>query len=223
MKAMAALAALSLIGPLASAQGLSSEDLAAGQFLVAGRGLLDPNFAKTVILLVSHDDDGAMGIIVNRPTPVKLEQMVEELQEGAERPETVWVGGPVAHWQLVLLFKSEFQPEDTESVLDGVYFSGSRVVLEDLLEGTMEFRVYAGYAGWSPGQLEHEIARGSWHILPGEPELVFDAEPESLWEELVTRGEAKWVSLPADEPLMSISRDEAAGLCAVCPQDSRRR
>ena len=186
------------MGPLAWAQELGAEDLAAGQFLVAGRGLLDPNFFKTVILLVSHDDDGALGIIINRPTEVKLAQMIEDLAGEGERPETVWVGGPVAHWQLMLLFKSELQLEDAESVLDGVYFSGSRVVLEELLEGDMEFRVYAGYAGWSPGQLEYEIARGGWHILPGDPEMVFDRDAESLWKELVTRGEADWVDLRED-------------------------
>ena len=186
------------MSPLARAQGIGSDDPAPGKFLVASRSLLDPNFSKTVILLVSSDDDGALGIIINRPTPVTLDQMVEDLQGIEEDPETVWVGGPVAHWQLVLLFRSEFHPEDTESVLEGVYFSGSREVLEDLLEGDMEYRVYAGYAGWSPGQLEHEIARGSWHVLPGESEMIFDGDPMSLWEELVVRGEGEWVTLPGD-------------------------
>ena len=196
---------LLLMSPLAWAQGVGSDNPAPGKFLVASRSLLDPNFSRTVILLVSFDDDGALGIIINKPTPVTLDQMVEELQGDEEDPEAVWVGGPVAHWQLVLLFKSDFHPEDTESVLEGVYFSGSREVLEDLLEGDMEFRVYAGYAGWSPGQLEHEIARGSWHVLPGEPELVFDSDPASLWEELVARGEAEWATLPRDGRLVHLA------------------
>ena len=189
------------------AQGSGSDDPAAGKFLVATRSLLDPNFSRTVILLVSSDDDGALGIIINKPTPVTLNQMVEDLQGDEDDPVEVWVGGPVAHWQLVLLFKSDSHPEDTESVLDGVYFSGSREVLEDVLERDMDLRVYAGYAGWSPGQLEHEIARGSWHVLPGEPELVFDGDPASLWEELVARGEAEWVTLPMDGHLVHLAEN----------------
>lgn len=192
---VAVAAVLCLISPLVWAQGTGSEDPAVGKFLIASRGLLDPNFSRTVVLLVAQNDEGALGIVINRPTQVKLGQMVEDLENADERPETVWVGGPVAHWQLVLLFKADFQAEDTESVLDGVYFSGSRVVLEELLEGDLEFRIFAGYAGWSPGQLEHEIARGSWHVLPGDPEVIFDNEPESLWEELVARGEARWVNI----------------------------
>lgn len=188
--------ALCLIGPFAWAQERSSEDPAAGQLLIASRGLLDPNFSKSVILLVTFNDEGALGIIINRPTQVRLGEMIGDLEKADESSETVWVGGPVAHWQLVLLFKSDSQTEDAESVLDGVYFSGSRAVLEEVLESDKEFRIFAGYAGWSPGQLEHEIARGSWHVLPGDPEVVFDHEPESLWEELVSRGEARWVSLP---------------------------
>lgn len=196
-----------LMSSHAWAQGGGSDDPAAGKFLVASRSLLDPNFSRTVILLVSSDDDGALGIIINKPTPVTLDQMVEDLQGDEDEPVEVWVGGPVAHWQLVLLFKSDSHPEDTESVLDGVYFSGSREVLEDVLDRDMDLRVYAGYAGWSPGQLEHEIARGSWHVLPGEPELVFDGDPASLWEELVARGEAEWVTLPMEGRLVHLAEN----------------
>jgi putative transcriptional regulator len=191
-------ALLSLGASTGWTQGNDAGNLAPGQFLIASRGLLDPNFAKTVVLVVVHNDEGAVGVILNRPTEVRLAEMVEELEGVEERPETVWVGGPVAHWQLVLLFRTELESEEDEPVFEDVYFSASRAVLEQLLEKNEEFRVYAGYAGWSPGQLEQEIARGGWHVLPGDPEMVFDPEPLSLWKELVTRGEARWVQLPDD-------------------------
>lgn len=188
-------ALLLLVSSPVAAQGKAPGELAAGQFLIASRGLLDPNFAKTVVLLIAHNDEGAMGVIINRPTEVELGQMLEELEDAESRARTVWVGGPVAHWQLVLLFRSAEGSDQDEPVFEDVYFSASREVLESLLERGIEFRIYAGYAGWSPGQLEQEIARGGWHVLPGTAEMVFDNEPLTLWRELVTRGEAKWVRL----------------------------
>lgn len=211
-----ALLALLSLGPADGwAQETAGGDLAPGQFLIASRGLLDPNFAKTVVLVVVHNDEGAVGVILNRPTEVRLAEMIEQLEGIDERPETVWVGGPVAHWQLVLLFRTDLDSEEDEPVFDDVYFSASRAVLEQLLEKNLDFRVYAGYAGWSPGQLEQEIARGGWHVLPGDPEMVFDPEPLTLWKELVTRGEAKWVDLPADDRVLAATgrragREESA-------------
>jgi putative transcriptional regulator len=200
-------AALLLVqGPAARAQSGGIGNLEVGQFLIASRNLLDPNFAKTVVLLVVHNEEGAMGVVINRPSEVKLGQVIDDLEGIEDRPETVWVGGPVAHWQLVLLFRSGFELEEDEPILDDVYFSVSRNVLESLLEADMEFRVFAGYAGWSAGQLEQEIARGGWHVLPGDPEMVFDQEPFTLWKELVTRGEARWVSLPGDGRHASMRR-----------------
>lgn len=181
---------------LAQEIGSPSGEPAAGKLLVASRGLLEPNFDRTVVLLVNHSDEGAMGIIINRPTEVRLGELVSDLEGVEEREETVWVGGPVAHWQMVLLIRSKKVPEGAENVFENVHFSASRVVLDQLLAKDTEFRVYAGYAGWTAGQLEHEIARGGWHVLPGEPELIFDPAPLELWRELIVRGEAKWVYRP---------------------------
>lgn len=172
-----------------------ADELGAGSFLVAGRGLLDPNFAHTVVLLLDHDDDGALGVIINRPTEVGLSEMVTDLELPEDRPQTVWVGGPVAHWQLILLVRATAAIDGAERVFDDVHFTGSREVLEQVLKEDLEFRPYAGYAGWGPGQLEGEIDRGGWHVLPGDPDLVFDAAPMDLWKELITRGESQWASL----------------------------
>lgn len=164
-----------------------------GTFLVASRGLLDPNFSRTVVLLVDYSEEGAIGVILNRPTEIKLNEMVTDMEKLQDRPETVWVGGPVAHWQVMLLVRSESDLEGAERVFEDIHFTASRLVLEEIVESDTDFRSYAGYAGWSPGQLDGEIERGGWHVLPGDVEMVFDAEPHELWFELIQRGEAKWV------------------------------
>ncbi len=171
------------------------DDLAEGKFLVASRSLIDPNFSRTVVLILDYSADGALGLIINRPTDVTLGRMVPDLEGVEDHPETVWVGGPVAHWQMVLLLRSTAEIDGAERVFDTIHFTASRVVLEEALERETEFRMYAGYAGWAAGQLEGEIDRGSWHILPGDPELVFDDAPLDLWQELIARGEAQWASL----------------------------
>jgi len=147
------------------------------------------------VLLLDYNENGALGVIINRPTRVKLSEMVGDLEAAQERPETVFVGGPVAHWQLVVLVRSKRELEGAERVFEDIHFTASRVVLEQVLDDNQEFRPYAGYAGWGAGQLEDEIDRGSWHVLPGEPDMVFDAAPLELWRELIARGEALWASL----------------------------
>lgn len=175
-----------------SAAGGSAGAPAAGRFLVAARTLRDPNFVETVILLVDFGDEGATGVIINRPTEIPLAGVLPEVSGLKDREDKVWQGGPVASWQLVLLTRSAEAGEGSRRVLSDVYFSTSRLLLERLVEESQEFRVYAGYAGWSPGQLEGEIARGGWSVLPGDPEMVFDPHPFSLWRELLERSSGKW-------------------------------
>jgi putative transcriptional regulator len=172
--------------------GSSANELAAGKFLVASRTLLDPNFVEAVILLVDYSDEGAMGLVLNRPTEMKLATLLPEIDAVANRPDTVWLGGPVAIWQMVLLSRLEQRIEGSQPVLEDIHFSASRVVLEELVERGAEFRVYAGYAGWAPGQLDHELARGGWHLLPGDAAMVFDLAPSELWPELIRRSTVQW-------------------------------
>lgn len=175
-------------------------ELAKGNFLIASRTLRDPNFVQSVILLLEYGSEGAMGIIINRPTQMALSSMLPEIESLEQRPDTVWLGGPVSRWQMILLMRSEQELEGSRKVFEDVYFSASRVVLESLVDEDVEFRVYAGYAGWSAGQLEQEMTRGGWLILPGDAAMVFDEAPDELWQELVQRADVKWVrrELPAD-------------------------
>lgn len=191
----ASLIRMSLLSGLLVAVPLSAQpaELAKGNFLVASRSLHDPNFVHAVILLVEYGSDGAMGIIINRPTKMALSIMLPDIESLERRTDTVWLGGPVSRWQMFLLTRTPNEIEGSTRILEDLYLSASRILLESLVEEETDFRVYAGYAGWSPGQLEHEVARGSWHILPGEAAMVFDEAPEELWQELVQRADVKWV------------------------------
>ena len=220
-----ALARLSMIGGLALAPTLlRADELAAGKFLVASRGLLDPNFAQTVVLLIQYDNDGAMGVIINRPTEVGLEELLPDLRDDRRAHVTVGVGGPVAHWQMILLYRRESGLDESNPVFEDVFFSASRGVLDLLLTEGDEFRIYAGYAGWAPGQLEFEVDRGSWYVLPGDVASIFGSAPFELWRELIVQGEAKWVGLPGSQaPDDGPAAAAAAAKCAVVEVSSVER
>jgi putative transcriptional regulator len=161
---------------------------AAGKFLVAARGLNDPNFERTVVLLVEHGEGGSVGLVVNRPTGVPLSKLFagEPLLES--RQGSLFAGGPVGAGRFLLLLRAHRPPERSRRVFADVYLGWSPEALRDA-RGISDCRVYSGYAGWAPGQLDAEIARGDWHLLPAEVPLVFDPRPEQVWEQLTRRTE----------------------------------
>jgi len=165
-----------------------------GKFLVARKSLVDPNFSRTVVFLVEYGEQGAMGVIINRPTAVKLSDLVE--LEGAERlGEPIYWGGPVARGTMQLLLRASEAPEGALPVFRDVYRGGSRELLERLLsdpDSAEDLRIYSGHAGWAPGQLEAEIDRGGWHVMPGNPNLVFTSAPSTVWPELIRRATTLW-------------------------------
>lgn len=167
-----------------------------GKFLVASRQLLDPNFSKTVILLIEYHRQGAMGVIINRPTELKLSKVLPDVDGLQQRPDTIYLGGPVAKNQLLLLIRTASPPEGSHHVFNDIYVSSSQTVIQRMLEDPNSgdrFRVYAGYAGWAPGQLDHEISRGGWHVLQGDVETVFDKSAPEIWPALIHRSSARWV------------------------------
>lgn len=167
---------------------------AAGTFLVAARGLRDPNFSQTVVLLIDYDSAGAFGLIIDRPSGHTIEELWPEIA-GLEA-HSLYFGGPVFAHHLLFLLRSDSAPEDTRRVFRGVYLGSDELVLKRILaEGEDEFRVYAGHAGWAPGQLDNEIARGDWYILPAERAFIFHQEPSRIWEELIQRVDIQVVSL----------------------------
>ncbi len=166
---------------------------------MASRQLQDPNFRETVVLLIEYGLDGAMGLVINRPSTVKLATVFPDIKELKQLKDTIYVGGPVAVNQMLLLIRSSKVPEDATAVAPDVYISSSWKVLEHLMKkkATKEqrFRLFAGYAGWAPSQLDFERTRGDWHVIKADAESVFSQNPSELWPELIRRVTVKWVLL----------------------------
>ena len=168
--------------------------LAPGTFLVASRRLRDSSFAKTVILLIAYDENGAQGVVINRPSPIPVSRVLPELPKSKRPSAYVYLGGPVAPTQMRMLVQTDEPSGDMKRVLKNVYLSGNPDVLKQLMNqstSALRFRAFAGYAGWAPGQLEQEIERGSWHIFAAEVDALFDPSPESVWPRLVRKRDLK--------------------------------
>ena len=161
-----------------------------GMFLVATRDMRDPRFRQSVILLAAHGDEGTIGFAVNRPTTVSLAQALPELEALDASDQPLFFGGPVATDRIMFLVKSDKSLEQAEHIMADMYFSGSASLLAQMLsEGktVQELRVYAGYAGWSAGQLQSELDRGDWHLVAGDVKTVFDADPLRVWSRFIER------------------------------------
>ena len=174
---------------------------AKGKMLVSGHGLGDPNFAEAVVLLLAVDEDnGAMGVIVNQPTPIKLGAILPESKPLADRGDRVWRGGPVLPTSLLVLVRAKSPPAGAETVFEDVQMLTSRDAVRRSLAGHTprdRLRAYAGHAGWGPGQLEAEIERGDWTLMPGDAATVFSDAPEKVWPKLIERAEGQWTRRPA--------------------------
>jgi putative transcriptional regulator len=168
-------------------------DLASGIFLVASRDLRDPNFSETVVLLAQYGKTGAMGVIMNRPAEVPLSRLFPSIPKKAGEAN-LYAGGPVGRNGALGLLRSKSKPGgEAQPVLEDVYLVTEREMLEKALSaGASEsVRVYVGYAGWSPGQLEMEVAAGAWHIVAATAALAFDPETETLWRRMVRRANSR--------------------------------
>ncbi len=157
-----------------------------GQLLVASPGLLDPNFFRTVVLVTEHNDEGAAGIVLNRPSEAAVAEVVPALEPLVEDGEQVWLGGPV-QTEAVLVVGEFVDPEDAAVPLFGGLGFPSLEEPEEVVPATTRRRVFAGYAGWGAGQLESEIARDDWILEPAQNDDVFTAAPDDLWADVLRR------------------------------------
>jgi putative transcriptional regulator len=165
-----------------------------GTFLIAARNLQDPNFAHTVVLLIDYDSRGAFGLIIDRPTSHTLAALWPEIT-GLDA-HFVYFGGPVFPNRLLFLLKSDDAPKGVRQVIPGAHLGSDELILKRIIAtGEEEFRVYAGYSSWAPGQLDNEIARGAWHIIPAERRFIFDPQPAEVWPELIQRVDIQVVKL----------------------------
>jgi putative transcriptional regulator len=159
----------------------------AGQLLLASPALQDPNFARTVVLVSLHSDEGAMGLVLNRPSSVTVSEAVPQLEQAVSDAERVYVGGPVQPTSVVFL--AEFLDPSPAGllVLGRIGFPAPDAGIEELIEATSRARVFAGYAGWGEGQLDAEVEHGDWIAQTPLPEDVFTEVPEELWSSVLTR------------------------------------
>lgn len=171
-----------------------------GKLLVAAPTLVDPNFARTVVLITEHAEEGTMGIVLNRSAELAVADVVPELSDVAV-DETLFVGGPVQPQAIVLL--AEFSDPDAAAwiVAADVGLAAAERDLDDLAAAVRRGRLYAGYSGWGPGQLEAELEIDSWIIEPPLPAELFPDDPESLWGDVLARKGGQYALLarmPAD-------------------------
>lgn len=163
--------------------------LGKGIFLVAAPSLKDPNFRQTVVLLCEHGPEGALGVVVNRPTAMSISEALPQVPILEGQRHVLFAGGPVQTNQVMLLYRLEQLPENTHHVFDGVCLGGDVDVVERILTNTYgkeSFRAYLGYSGWGPGQLENEMRTGSWITMPADPKIVFEKDPERVWPDILS-------------------------------------
>lgn len=191
----------SQISATAPGRAQAVKKLAKGKLLVATKELHDFFFSQTVIFLISYDWDGAMGVIINRPTTIKLSEVLPHIRSLQKRDDLVFIGGPVAGDQMLLLIQSARKYEEATHVLEDIYISSSPALLEKLAKNTgkkTRIRAYAGYAGWTAGQLEQEVLRGDWYIL-SDKDAVFKDNPHKIWPQLIEKSTVRWTLLDSDK------------------------
>jgi putative transcriptional regulator len=157
-----------------------------GNLLIASPSLLDPNFRRTVVLITEHTEDGAAGLVINRPSPSPVSDLVPQLEVLVDDGEQVWVGGPVEPDAVLVL--GEFVDVDEAAVpLFGSLGFPALDDPEEVMPVTTRRRVFAGYAGWEAGQLEVELERDDWILEPALADDPFTDAPDELWADVLRR------------------------------------
>jgi putative transcriptional regulator len=192
-----------------------------GRLLVANPAMPDPNFHRTVVLLLAHQDDGALGVVLNRPSELDVDSPLPRWERLVADPAVVFVGGPVAPGAAICLARVPDPPLaglPGEDPPDGPAGMGGWVPLvgelgtldlegdpDDLTIKVEAIRVFAGYAGWGPGQLEGEVDAGAWFVVTADAADALAADPEALWKRVLRRqgGQLALVAAYPDEPSLN--------------------
>jgi putative transcriptional regulator len=159
----------------------------AGRLLLASTTLEDPNFARSVVLIGMHSDQGALGLVLNRPSTSPVAEAVPQLGELVDEQEPVFVGGPVQANAIIVLAEFVYPAAAGILVLGRIGLPAPEVPLADLGRATDRRRVFAGYAGWGEGQLDAELRQGDWIAHDPQPQDIFTEAPEELWSDVLTR------------------------------------
>jgi putative transcriptional regulator len=157
-----------------------------GHLLVASPALLDPNFRRTVVLVTEHNPEGAAGLVLNRPSEARVDELVPQLETLVDDGESIWLGGPVQQ-EAVLVLGEFVDPDDAAVQLFGSLGFPALDEPEAVASVTTRRRVFAGYAGWGAGQLEDELEREDWILEPALPDDAFTDDPNELWADVLRR------------------------------------
>jgi putative transcriptional regulator len=170
-----------------------------GHLLVSSPALVDPNFRRTVVIVAHHDEDGAMGLVLSRPSDAVVAETVPALASLVPAEDVVYIGGPVQPEAFMVLAEFDDVGEAAAPVVGDVGFIPAEADPEEL--SIRRLRVFAGYAGWGAGQLEAELDEPSWIVVPAEPQDAFATDPDELWRTVVRRKGGKYsliASMPFD-------------------------
>jgi len=175
-----------------------------GSLLIASPALADPNFARTVVLLTEHGDEGAMGVVLNRPSETTVDEVAPELAS-LVGSEPVFIGGPVQPQALVVLAEFDDPAAAAWLVVADVGFVAADTDHDELGEAVRRGRVYAGYSGWDAGQLEGELAEEAWIVEPPLPAELFPDDPAALWNRVLARkgGQFALLARMPDDPSLN--------------------
>lgn len=155
--------------------------------MIAGPTLLDPNFWRSVVLVVEHSEDGALGLVLNRASETTVGDAVPQLEDLVDLEEQLFIGGPVQPSAVIVLAEFEDAGDAALIAFDDIGVLGADASLEDVGAGVRSGRAFVGHAGWGPGQLDSELERGDWILEPARREDAFTADPRELWTEVLTR------------------------------------
>jgi putative transcriptional regulator len=176
-----------------------------GQLLIAGPALLDPNFWRTVVLVVEHSDDGAFGLVLNRVSETTVGEAVPDLDALVDADEPIYIGGPVQPSGVIVL--GQFEDPDDAALLAfdevGVLATGSSML--ESSAGLRTSRAFVGHAGWGPGQLDSELDRGDWIVEPAQFDDTFSQDPPQLWSAVLARKGGSYALLARMPPDPSLN------------------
>ncbi len=178
--------------------GAGTGEPAPGMFLVARRALDGTHFGQSVVYLIDHGEDGTLGLIVNRQSDISLSEALPEIEDKPATAHALYYGGPVGLPMIFMLVRSESATEGMAHVVDNVYISADRRVLDEILaakKSASEVRFYIGHSGWTAGQLDFELERDSWHVVAADTDAIFSNETDSLWNRLIERLEPRGIQV----------------------------
>lgn len=189
-----------------AAPSVADQQQVSGFFLVASEEMQDPRFKEAVILVTPHHLGEVVGVVVNKPTEIAVTTLFPQSALNDEHSRQLYFGGPVSGQSLLFLIRSKKQPQGALRIFEDVFLSADSRVLEHVLRHPKPFaglRVFSGYAGWKPGQLEAEVKNGYWLLREADTEILFETEPGQIWRKLLdSPGKGYLVNLTENQSLI---------------------